>query len=125
VHTILRLPSTHANTPPGAAIEISGGGTNKLKDFPDMYLGQIQIPGQINIGECSSTEGFAVEYPNPGAADKVTKSRVAKIGFKAPTGGKCFAPKSKGDGRRAGGNSSDPSAPVYSAPSGAYSSLMY
>lgn len=87
-----------------------------------MCLCQIQIPGQIDIRECSTTEGFAEKYPNRGTADRLTNSRVAKIGFQMPTRGMSFAPKSNGDCRRAGGNSSDPSAPAHS---GAYRSIMY
>ncbi|KAF8541445.1 hypothetical protein BDD12DRAFT_501966 [Trichophaea hybrida] len=83
-----------------AAVNISGGGSNKLQSFPDMYLGEMQIPGHIAPGECASTQGFAVVYPNPGPAP--VKTQVAGIDFKAPTTGNCFAPGSVGGGN--GGN---------------------
>jgi len=41
-----------------AADEISGRGTNKLKDFPDTYLDDMEIAGHINSGECAGTQGF-------------------------------------------------------------------
>jgi len=41
-----------------AADEISGRGANKLKDFPDTYLDDMEIAGHINSGECAGTQGF-------------------------------------------------------------------
>lgn len=87
-----------------AAVQIAGTGTNTLTDYPNMYVGEMNIPGQINPGECRSTAGTALLYPNPGPADRVTQTTVQGIPFKAPTGGNCFAPGSKAP------------APVVSAP---------
>lgn len=75
-----------------AAVEITGTGTSTLDDYPNMYVGEMNIPGQIASGECRSTAGTALLYPNPGPADRVTVTPVAGIPFKAPTGGNCFAP---------------------------------
>lgn len=78
-----------------AAVEITGSGTSTLDDYPNMYVGEMNIPGQIATGECRSTAGTALLYPNPGPADRVTVSEVAGIPFKAPTSGNCFAPGGK------------------------------
>jgi len=53
-----------------------------------MFVGDMTLPGQIGLGECRSSAGFALEYPNPGAANTIVA--VQGIGFKKPTGGKCF-----------------------------------
>ncbi|KAL0636935.1 hypothetical protein Q9L58_004037 [Maublancomyces gigas] len=78
-----------------AAVEITGSGTSTLDDYPNMYVGEMNIPGQIATGECRSTAGTALVYPDPGPADRVTVSEVAGIPFKAPTKGNCFAPGGK------------------------------
>lgn len=75
-----------------AAVEITGSGTSTLDDYPNMYVGEMNIPGQIATGECRSTAGTALVYPDPGPADRVTVSEVVGIPFKAPTKGNCFAP---------------------------------
>jgi hypothetical protein len=53
-----------------------------------MFVGDMTLTGQIGPGECRSTAGYAIEYPNPGAANTITP--VQSIQFKKPTGGKCF-----------------------------------
>lgn len=78
-----------------AAVQITGSGTSTLDDYPNMYVGEMNIPGQIATGECRSTAGTALLYPNPGPADRVTVTPVAGIPFKAPTAGKCYAPGGK------------------------------
>lgn len=78
-----------------AAVQITGAGTSTLEDYPNMYVGEMNIPGQISTGECRSTAGTAMLYPDPGPADRVTVSEVAGIPFKAPTKGNCFAPGGK------------------------------
>lgn len=75
-----------------ASVEITGTGTSTLDDYPNMYVGEMNIPGQIATGECRSTAGTALLYPNPGPADRVTTSPVDGIPFKGPSGGNCFAP---------------------------------
>jgi len=77
-----------------ATVEIEGSGTDRLQGLPDMYLGEMQIQGHIATGECASTPGTALEYPNPG--ENVTKDLVQGISLKRPTEGKCFAPGSGG-----------------------------
>ncbi|KAI5804540.1 extracellular protein, partial [Geopyxis carbonaria] len=54
-----------------AAVEITGSGTSTLDELPDMWVGDQRIPGVIKEGECASTAGSALKYPNPG--EKVTK----------------------------------------------------
>ncbi|RPB15494.1 hypothetical protein P167DRAFT_465855, partial [Morchella conica CCBAS932] len=49
-----------------ASVEITGSGTSTLEDYPAMYVGDMNIPGQIATGECRSTAGTALLYPNPG-----------------------------------------------------------
>jgi len=97
-----------------AAVNISNGGSNTLQSFPDMYLGEMQIPGHINSGQCASTQGFALLYPNPGPAP--VKTQVTGIDFKPPTPGNCFAPGSVGGGN-GGGNGGD-KPPTSPTPSG-------
>lgn len=75
-----------------ASVAITGSGTSTLDDFPNMYVGEMNIPGQIATGECRSTAGTAMLYPNPGPADRITVTEVAGIPFKLPTTGRCFAP---------------------------------
>jgi len=72
-----------------ASVSIAGSGTSTLDNLPDMFVGDMTLTGQIGAGECRSTAGYALEYPNPGAANTITP--VQSIGFKKPTGGKCFA----------------------------------
>ena len=71
---------------------ITGKGDSTLDHLPDMYLGEMNIPGHIRAGECRSSEGSALVYPNPGPA--VTETGMPNIPFKKPTGGNCFAKKS-------------------------------
>jgi len=72
-----------------AVVAINGSGTSTLDHLPDMFVGDMTIAGHIGAGECRSTAGFAIQYPNPGEAKTVTE--VQSIPFKKPTGGKCVA----------------------------------
>jgi hypothetical protein len=72
-----------------ASVNIAGSGTSTLDSLPDMFAGDLTVPGHIGPGECRSTAGYAIEYPNPGEA--VTITEVQSIPFKKPTAGKCFA----------------------------------
>ncbi|CAF0832879.1 unnamed protein product [Adineta steineri] len=72
-----------------AVVAIAGSGTSTLNHLPDMFVGDLTLPGQIGAGECRSSSGFAIEFPNPGEAKTITE--FDNIGFKKPTGGKCFA----------------------------------
>lgn len=76
-----------------ASIRIAGSGASTLDHLPDVFVGDMSIPGHIGPGECRSTAGVALEYPNPGPA--VTVTRFANIGFKKATGGKCYPKASK------------------------------
>jgi hypothetical protein len=93
-----------------AAIVIEEGGTNTLDDYPDLWVGDMTIPGHIETDQCASDYGTQIDYPNPG--NRVTRKAVAGIPFKKPTGGKCYPPGSKGgagsdgDKNGAGGSSS-------------------
>lgn len=82
-----------------ASVRIAGSGASKLDDLPDMFLGDMSIPGHIGAGECRSSGGYALEYPKPGAA--LTVTQVANVLFKKPTGGKCYAKASGPKGKRA------------------------
>lgn len=75
-----------------AAVSIAGRGTSTLDTYPDMFVGDMDLPGQIAAGECRSTAGTAVVFPNPGPGSRVTETRVANIAFKKPTPGRCVAP---------------------------------
>lgn len=77
-----------------AAVDIVGSGSSKLETFPDMFVGEMLLPPNINENECRTTEGFAMEYPNPG--EFKTVENVPNIGFKKPTDGKCYAPGCNG-----------------------------
>lgn len=70
---------------------IVGSGNSTLDDLPDMYVGEMNIPGHIGAGECRSVSRAALVYPNPGPA--VTVTEMPDIPFKEPTGGNCFAKK--------------------------------
>ena len=72
-----------------AYVRITGSGTSTLDDLPDMFVGDMTIAGHIGPGECRSSAGYALDYPNPGNARTVTQ--VVNIPFKKPTGGKCYA----------------------------------
>lgn len=71
-----------------ASIKIDGSGTSTLDNFPEMFVGDMTLTGHIGTGECRSTAGFALEYPNPGRA--LTSTPVGGIGYKKPTNGKCY-----------------------------------
>lgn len=75
-----------------AVVEITGSGTSTLNDLPDMFVGDMTLPGQIGAGQCRSYSGNAIEFPNPGTAKTITS--MPSIGFKKPTGGNCFAKRS-------------------------------
>jgi hypothetical protein len=79
-----------------AKIEVEGKGQETLDEYPDMYIGEMEIPGYIWKGECASTQGFAIDYPIVGPKEQVTRTKVVGIEFKAPTAGNCSAPGSKG-----------------------------
>ncbi|CAF4176298.1 unnamed protein product, partial [Rotaria magnacalcarata] len=72
-----------------ASVRIDGPGASTLDDFPDMFVGDMSLTGHIGPGECRSTAGFSLEYPNSGRA--LTVTAVGRISFKKPTNGKCFA----------------------------------
>ncbi len=72
-----------------ASVSIAGTGASTLNNLPDMFVGDMTLTGHIGPGECRSTAGFALEFPKPGEATTITQ--VQSIGFKKPTGGKCFA----------------------------------
>ncbi|CAM4831415.1 unnamed protein product [Rotaria magnacalcarata] len=76
-----------------ASVRIDGPGTSTLDDFPDMFVGDMSLTGHIGPGECRSTAGFSLEYPNSGRA--LTVTAVGRISFKKPTNGKCFAKASR------------------------------
>ncbi|CCX34395.1 hypothetical protein FPQ18DRAFT_275336 [Pyronema domesticum] len=97
-----------------AAVTITGSGTSTLQDAPDMFLGDMSI-GQIKAGECRSTAGSNVEYPNPGP--NPIKDTTSGIPFKAPTAGQCFAPGSTSGSPPAPGAPSAPTPPGGAAPS--------
>lgn len=80
-----------------ASVSITGKGTSTLDDYPDMFVGDMTLPGQIGPGECRSTAGSALLFPNPGPTSRITETRDPKIPFKKPTGGKCFPPRKAGD----------------------------
>ena len=87
-----------------APVAITGSGTSTLDSFPDMFLGEMQIAGGPGPGQCSSTAMTALEYPDPGSNNCVTKDEVPGIPFKSPTPGNCHAPGSKGEQGGAGGD---------------------
>jgi len=76
-----------------ASIRIAGSGTSTLDHLPDVFVGDMSIPGHIGAGECRSTAGVALEYHNPGEA--VTMTKFDNIGFKKATGGKCYPKATK------------------------------
>ena len=97
--TACELPSDTCTSSDGidcASVFIEGSGTSTLDDLPDMFVGDMSIPGQIGAGECRSSMGAALEYPNPGAA--VTTYKGSNIPFKKATGGKCFPKATKING---------------------------
>ncbi|KAI5853536.1 hypothetical protein BZA05DRAFT_320918, partial [Tricharina praecox] len=52
-----------------AKVEIQGGGGDggdMLEESPDMFLGDMNVQGHIGQGQCKSTPGAALRYPNPG-----------------------------------------------------------
>lgn len=71
---------------------IVGSGNSTLDDRPDMYIGEMTIPGHIGPTECRSVSRAALVYPNPGP--DVTEIEMPQIPFKGPSGGNCFAKKS-------------------------------
>lgn len=75
-----------------AAVSIAGRGTSTLDAYPDMFVGDMDLPGQIGAGECRSTAGTALVFPNPGPSSRVTETRDPNIPFKKPTAGRCVAP---------------------------------
>lgn len=75
-----------------AAVTIAGRGTSTLDAYPDMFVGDMDLPGQIAAGECRSTAGTALLFPDPGPSSRVTETRVPDIAFKKPTPGRCVAP---------------------------------
>ena len=79
-----------------ASVRIEGSGKSTLDDLPDMFVGDMTLPGRIGPGECRSTARYAMEYPDPGEA--LTITRVRNIGFKKPTRGKCSSVASHGQG---------------------------
>ena len=72
---------------------ISGSGNSTLDHLPDMFVGDLSIPGHIGPGECRSTLGYGVIYPNPGPA--LTIVDVPGVILKPPTPGKCYAKASR------------------------------
>jgi hypothetical protein len=68
-------------------VRILGSGTSTLDDLPDMFVGDLSIAGHIGPGECRSTAGYSVQYPDPGPS--VTTSN--RVPFKRATRGKCYA----------------------------------
>lgn len=76
-----------------ASVSITGRGTSTLDSYPDMFVGDMDLPGQIGTGECRSTAGSALLFPNPGPSSRITETKVSNIPFKKPTPGKCFSPK--------------------------------
>ncbi|KAL7273188.1 hypothetical protein RUND412_003964 [Rhizina undulata] len=73
------------------SIEIAGSGTSTLNDFPDMFLGDLNIPGQISTGQCRSQYGHNIQYPHPG--NFVTIADTPGIPSGLPSDGNCVAPK--------------------------------
>lgn len=92
-----------------ASIKIAGSGTSTLDHLPDVFVGDMSIPGHIGAGECRSTAGVALEYHNPGEAVTVTK--FDNIGFKKATGGKCYPKASK-----VGNTTANPLSPTTNKP---------
>jgi hypothetical protein len=76
-----------------ASVMIAGSGNDTLDHLPDMFVGDLTIAGHINQGECRTTLGYAVVFPDPGAALTITE--VPGVIFKEPTPGKCYAKGSK------------------------------
>lgn len=72
---------------------ITGSGNSTLDDLPDMFVGDLTIPGHIGPDDCRTTLGFATVFPNPGAALTITE--VEGVIFKDPTPGQCYSPASK------------------------------
>jgi LysM repeat protein len=65
-----------------AVVSITGKGTSKLDNLPDMFV--------ANIGNgCSTTEGTDLEFPNPG--DVVERSNASSGAKTAPPVGNCGA----------------------------------
>lgn len=61
-----------------------------------MFVGDMDLPGHISTGECRSTAGTALLFPNPGPSSRITETVDPKIPFKKPTPGKCFPPGKPG-----------------------------
>ena len=55
---------------------------NALDNLPDMFVGDMTVTGHIGAGECRSTAGYALEYPNPGEANTIVEM--------SSNGDKCF-----------------------------------
>jgi hypothetical protein len=72
---------------------ITGSGNYTLDHLPDMFVGDLTIAGHIGQDECRTTLGYAVVFPDPGAALTITE--VPGVIFKKPTAGKCYAKGSK------------------------------
>lgn len=79
-----------------ASVSITGRGTSTLDTYPDMFVGDMNLPGQIATGECRSTAGTALLFPNPGPRSRITETKDPKIPFMKPTSGNCFAPGKPG-----------------------------
>lgn len=79
-----------------ASVSITGRGTSTLDSYPDMFVGDMDLPGHIGAGECRSTAGTALLFPNPGPSSRITETADPKIPFKKPTPGKCFPPGKSG-----------------------------
>lgn len=77
-----------------AKVEVEGSGKSVLKDLPDMFVGDLSKTGVAADGECRSTAGSALQYPEAGT--EVTVEEVPGIGFAGPTEGVC-ALKTEGD----------------------------
>ena len=79
---------------------ITGSGNSTLDHLADMFVGDLTIAGHIGLGECRTTLGYAVVFPDPGAALTITE--VPGVIFKEPTAGKCYAKASKNKGATTG-----------------------
>lgn len=79
---------SHRSVADCASVKIDGSGTSMLNHLPDMFVGDMTLARRIGAGECRSTAGYALEYPDPG--DAVTVTTVQSIGFKKPSRGKCY-----------------------------------
>jgi hypothetical protein len=86
---------SHRSVTDCASVMIAGSGTSTLDHLPDMFVGDMTLTRHIGAGECRSTAGYALEYPDPGNA--VTVTTVQSIGFKKPSSGKCYAKGTAGE----------------------------